>query len=100
MKMIINGKKYDTETATAVGMWDNERYGDFTHCREELHRKRTGEYFLYGQGGPMSKYSRSNGNTTSGADDIIPLTEAEARAWAEKKLSADEYEKIFGEVEE
>ena len=101
MKKIINGKKYDTDTAKAVGTWDNGRSGrDFSHCAETLYRKRTGEYFLYGVGGPMSKYSQSNGNTTSGGEDIRPLTEAEARKWAEEKLTAGEYEEIFGEVEE
>ena len=100
MKKIINGKKYDTETATNVAMWDNERYRDFAHCREELYRKRTGEYFLHGPGGPMSKYRKSDGNTTSGGEDIIPLTYDEAKEWGEKKLTADEYEEVFGEVEE
>jgi hypothetical protein len=32
--------------------------GIFRWVCEELYRKRTGEYFLYGEGGPMSKYSR------------------------------------------
>jgi len=30
----------------------------------------------------------------------MPLTFGEAREWAEKFLDADEYEEIFGEVEE
>ena len=31
---------------------------------------------------------------------IIPLSEDEAREWAEEHLSGDEYEEIFGVVEE
>ena len=101
MKQIINGKKYDTETAKKVGSWSNGySYSDFSSCTEELYRKRTGEYFLYGIGGPMSKYSQSYGNTTSGGSQIIPMAEAEARTWAEEHLDGDEYEEIFGEVEE
>ena len=101
MKQIINGKKYDTETAKKVGSWSNGySYSDFSSCTEELYRKRTGEYFLYGIGGPMSRYSQSYGNTTSGGEKIIPMTEAEARKWAEEHLDGDEYEEIFGEVEE
>lgn len=101
MKQIINGKKYDTETATEVGSWWNGlSTGDFSNCRETLYRKRTGEYFLYGRGGPMSRYSQSYGNMTGGGEKIIPLTEAEARKWTEKHLDGDEYEEIFGEVEE
>lgn len=102
MKQIINGKKYNTETAKEMGCWSNNySYGDFNYCEESLYRKKTGEYFLYGVGGAMSKYSQSCGqNTWSGGSEIMPMTESEARDWAEKHLTADEYEEIFGKVEE
>lgn len=102
MKQIINGKKYNTETAKEVGRWSNNcSYRDFNYCEETLYRKKTGEYFLYGMGGAMSKYSQSCGqNTWSSGEEINPMTESEARDWAEKYLTADEYEEIFGEVEE
>lgn len=99
MKKIINGKKYDTETAEAVGSWSNGRYNDFALCSETLYRKRTGEFFIYGIGGPMSRYSKTDGNLTRGGEDIRPLTAAAAMSWAEEKLTADKYESIF-EVEE
>ena len=102
MKKIINGKKYDTETAKLVGSWSNNRsYRDFNYCEEHLYKKRTGEFFLYGKGGPMSKYSVSCGqNSWSGGNKIIPMTDDKAKAWAKMHLDADEYEDIFGEVEE
>ena len=102
MKKIINGKSYDTEKAAEVGCWSNNRSArDFGHCTETLYRKRTGEYFLYGEGGPMSKYRRAvDQNSWRGGEDITPLTVEEARRWAEENLSADEYEKEFGEVSE
>ena len=101
MNKIIGGKRYDTETAEAVGDWSNGRYGrDFEACSETLFRKRTGEFFLYGEGGPMSKYAVSHGNNTSGGEVIEPLTVDEAKAWAEEHLDGDEYEAIFGKVSE
>lgn len=101
MKKIINGKKYDTTTATRVGSYSFSNSRDFNHFSEELYCKTTGEYFLYGEGGPNSKYSRTVGqNEWSGGEEITPLTEEEARKWAEKHLTGDEYEDIFGEVEE
>jgi hypothetical protein len=102
MKKIINGKKYDTETATAVGEWDNGCYGrDFQRCSETLYRKRTGEFFLYGEGDPMSKYAVSCGNNEwCGGEQITPLTYSAAQQWAETHLGGDEYESIFGEVSE
>ena len=102
MKKIINSRTYDTTKATEVGSWDNGLGPrDFRNCAETLYRKRTGEFFLYGEGGPMSKYRRAvDQNSWRGGEDIKPLTVEEARRWAEENLSADEYEAEFGEVAE
>jgi hypothetical protein len=68
---------------------------------ETLYRKKTGEFFLHGEGGPMTKYARAvEQNSWSGGERIMPMTFAEARAWAEEHLEADEYEAVFGEVTE
>ena len=49
----------------------------------------------------MSKYSERTGeNEWSYGHEIRPLSLDEAKAWAEKHLSGDEYEKIFGKVQE
>lgn len=102
MKKIINNKLYNTDTAEEVGSWGNGRYDrDFSRCSETLYRKRTGEFFLYGEGGPMSKYAESCGNNSwSGSEKIIPLTYEAARSWAEEHLDADDYESLFGPVSE
>lgn len=102
MNKIINGKKYSTDTATLIGTYDNHLpCGDFYHYYEELYKKRTGGFFLYGCGGARSKYSRICGqNTYCGGDEIIPLSNAEAMEWAENHLEYDNYVKAFGEVEE
>ena len=102
MKKVINGKLYDTDTAKSLGDWHNTwDTGDFKYTHEELFRKRTGEFFLHGVGGPMSRYAKSCG--TSGwtrGERIQPLTPAAAREWAEEHLSADEYAEIFGMPDE
>jgi hypothetical protein len=101
MKKIINGRRYDTETAQLVGSTRYSNRTDFYFWEEELYRKKTGEFFLYGEGGPMSKYSRRTGpNQWSGGKEIRPLSLKEAQEWAEKYLDADEYEEVFGRVEE
>ena len=100
MKKILGGKKYNTETAHRVGGHCNGNTG-FGACSETLYRKRTGEYFLYGEGGPMSRYARMCGDNTWGyGQEIQPLTVDEAKEWAEEHLDADKYEQEFGEVEE
>lgn len=101
MKKIITGKLYDTDTAKELGSdyYSNPR--DFHYWCETLYIKRTGEYFLHGEGGPASKYARRvEQNSWSGGEQIIPLTYASASEWAEKHLDADEYQTIFGEVSE
>ena len=102
MKKIINGRMYDTTTATIVGEWWNKlSKQDFRYCSESLFRKKTGEFFLFGEGGALSPYCESvDLNCWCGSSKIIPLTEEEAREWCENHLDADEYIEIFGEVEE
>jgi hypothetical protein len=101
MKKIINGKRYDTNTAKLMGIAKYSHPRDFRHWQEELYRKQTGEFFLYGIGGPLSPYARQTGqNQWSGDEKIRPLSLEEAQSWAEKHLDADEYEEIFGRIEE
>lgn len=101
MKKIIRGKKYDTDTAELVGEYQHSYPGQFEYCQEELYRKRTGEYFLYGTGGPMSKYRVDVGtNEWSGGEEITPLDLNDAKDWVEKNCDADKYEELFGVVED
>lgn len=105
MRKIVKNKVYDTDTATLVGKWSASQRGyypnDFAYYEEELYRKKTGEYFLRGEGNAASPYAKSLGERSWGCGEAIkPLSYAQAQAWAEEKLSADEYEKIFGTIEE
>lgn len=102
MKKIINGKLYNTDTAEKIGEWSsNESRTSFYYFEEELYRKKTGEYFLYGYGHAASPYAeRIDTNTTGAGERILPLTVKDAKEWAERKLDADEYMKIFGDVSE
>ena len=102
MKKIINGKLYDTDTAKELGSYSNGgSWRDFSHFEETLYRKITGEYFLHGEGGPMTHYAVAEGqNSWSGGERIMPMSYDEAAAWAEKHLDADRYMEIFGPVPE
>jgi len=102
MKKIINGKLYDTDTAKLISRsYHGEGPRDFRHYSEELYRKRTGEYFLYGEGGPMSRYAESCGqNSWSGGEKLIPLDYKAATEWAEENMDADDYQAEFGPVSE
>jgi len=88
MKKVINHKVYDTETAKKRGEHEPNPYrNDFSWYCETLYQKKTGEFFLHGDGNAASPY-------------IKPLTYEEAQKWAEKHLDGDEYIRIFGDPEE
>lgn len=95
---IIDGKRYNTETATLVAEWANTYdYGDFKHCEEDLYLTPKGAWFTLGSGGPLSKYARSTGqNSWSGSRDVItPMSPDEARAWLEDHGETEALEKHF-----
>lgn len=87
MKSIINGKKYDTETATPCGEFTMPCLFSDGIEYSVLYRKTNGEYFFHRYIDP--KYG-----------SIEPTTEDNAKKWSEHFLSAHEYESIFGEVSE
>ena len=97
MKSIIEGKRYNTDTATIIG---SAGYGgsrrDFEHWEADLYVTKSGRYFLAGSGGPMSQYSKSIGqNQWSGSERIDPLSVEDAFAWAQRHLSAEKVQEYF-----
>ena len=99
MKKIINGKRYNTLTAkklaTNSSVCPTE---DPNWWVETLYQKQTGEYFLYAEGGAMSKYRTYVGsNSWESGKQLIPLEIKEAREWAEQNLNKDIYRKVFCE---
>ena len=97
VRKIIDGRAYDTDTATEVGSRDNGlEWADLAHECETLYRKRTGEYFVHGEGGPRTRYARRCEGGWSGGEAITPVSYDEARGWAEGCLDAGAYEREFG----
>ena len=100
MKKILSGKVYDTATAKLVGDWDNGHFTNyFEYCSESLYRKKSGEFFIHGQGHALSKYAGHSGSNTGWGEKIIPLTYEAAQKWAEEHLDAEDYIALFGEPE-
>lgn len=102
MKKVINGRLYNTDTAKELATYDYGSPADFSHFTETLYRKRNGEYFIYGEGGPASRYAqRAYGDDAFiGGEKIVPMKLEAARKWGERALDGDEYEKIFGRPDE
>ena len=101
MKSIIKNKVYDTSTARFLGRYASEETSSLDRTEESLYIKRTGEYFLFGEGGPRSRFAQYQGDGSfSGGWRIIPLSYDKAREWAEEHLDADQYISIFGEPDD
>lgn len=102
MKKIINGKLYDTDSAKIMAYYKSDySVNDFHFYEETLYKKKTGEFFIFGEGNGLSNYAESvDINLSRTGKKIIPLSEGEAKKWAEERLSVDAYVDIFGEVEE
>lgn len=95
MQKIINGKRYNTETAHFCG---DREFGDTAEERayEALFQKKTGEFFLYGSGEAKSKYAKEVSlNNWAYGEEIIPLTETQAKEWAKTYLYPVEYQNLF-----
>lgn len=81
---VIDGKRYNTETAELLGDRGNGLgLSDFHSWKEWLYRTSKGAYFLAGEGGALSSWSQSSGDGRCAGDGIRPITESEAREWLE-----------------
>ena len=101
MKRIINGKIYNTDTATRIGNHQYANRGDFRYEDTDLYRTPKGAWFISGEGGARSRWSRPCGsNGQCGGSGIEAMTSTEALAWCESAcIDADAIAQYFS-VEE
>lgn len=101
MKKVIKGRVYCTDTAKELGYWYNTaNMSDLAWASETLYKTKSGQYFLHCEGGPMSRYGWQFGNEGGYGEKIEVLSIDQAKTWAEERLNGDEYEEIFGVIEE
>jgi len=103
VKRIIDGKIYNTETATCVaGTSARLPVNDFGWFEESLYVTKNGRWFLAGEGGPMSGYAQSVGqNQWGGGASLWTLTADEAMEWLERHEETGAIEEHFAaQVEE
>ena len=97
MNKIIKGKRYNTATSKKLGMNSSICSAeDPNWWSETLYQKQTGEYFLLGEGGSMTKYrSHVGGNSWDNGKQLIPLSVEEAKDWGKNNLEIQLYNEIF-----
>lgn len=98
MNKIINGKSYDTKTATLLASYQYLNEICDNYFREGLYQSSQDEYFLYCKGGSTSPYSEIFDGAFTDGCRITALTPSQAKTWAKEK-SKNDYDKIFGEMD-
>lgn len=90
-KRIIDGKTYNTETATQIAGWGG---GDGPY--------ESGRYLFQTRFGAFFAYTYLDGTDEEDHETIVPLTPEEARAWLEEHESynPDLIERLFGQMPE
>jgi HicB family len=90
-KRIIDGKTYNTETATELAGWTESPDEYPVTYGESLYQNRFGAFFLH---------SFQDDGPDGPEEDLKPLSAEEARAWLEKNQRASVIEAVFGKMPE
>ena len=130
MKKVINGKMYNTETATCVGeckiigfcdgikkystgvvrtlddlLQDDALLYDFS-IEETLYRKKNGEFFtvhsnaVFHEDFFFEAFQDKALDALQIGGKVDAITEEEAKVWVEEFMSVETYIELFGEPEE
>lgn len=101
MKRIIDGKTYNTDTASRICDTSNDYYqSDFNVENSDLYVTKRGSYFIAGSGGARSRFAQCVPDGYCGGDGIIPISREDALAECEMHGSTDDIEKFFGDMVE
>lgn len=100
MNKKINGKTYNTETAKAIFVYE----GGEGECaiKETLYKKRTGEFFLFCEGGNTSPYAACSieDNGFIAYHRFIVLKDVMVREWVATRIGDAAYLEMFGQTRE
>jgi len=85
MIRVIDGKRYNTETATKIfSHWNGCSRSDFQYRTKALFRTVKGKWFLHHYGGAMTDMAVSAGNNgRTGSESIEPIDESDALGFLE-----------------
>ncbi|MBW7954423.1 hypothetical protein H3C61_01290 [Candidatus Gracilibacteria bacterium] len=102
MKKIIQKKLYDTEISKEILKISNKlEITNIGYFEETLYKTESGKYFIYGKGGPQSKFGINEGNITFAGSDIWVVNKEDILFWVEynfKYFSQENIEIILAEL--
>jgi hypothetical protein len=84
MIKVIDGKRYNTETALSVfSYWNGYGRSDFQYRTKRLYLTKKGAWFLHHEGGAMSDMAVSVRGGRGGSEDIEPVSDDDAYGFLE-----------------
>ena len=99
MKKIIEGKTYNTDTATELGhYWNGLSTSDFHNVSEWLYMTKKGAFFLHGRGGAATGWGEACGDSRTGGSDIRVMSERESLDWMSHYCDVEDTEKQFAHI--
>ena len=103
MKKVINGKVYDTSKAKLIAEAhhpDCIEYATGKGLQQWLYQKKSGEFFVHADGAAIELQNVLPSGEYRPGKSIYPLTYQQAQRWAERELTAEQWESIFGDPED
>jgi len=104
MKFTIDGQRFDTDKSEVIhaSSYDGPKNSSEWWSETLYRTPRSKRFFLVGEGGGMTRYAKRTGSGMyTRGERCDPMTDAEALAWAEAHMTADEIDAAFpGEVSE
>ena len=98
---VREGEYYKASSRSLIGEWSNGLpHGHALFVREQLHRRpQVGDYFLVGEGGPLTQWGKAvgKGRFTAGKGLKVPNSIQEAADWCKTHLSPTTYDIFFKE---
>ncbi len=100
MKAVIDGKRYDTETAEYIAGAGSQgiSMSDFNYWEAALYKTKKGAYFVAGEGGALSPYGESYAGASHWGERITPKTKEEAFEWAQRFCDPDRVQAEFADM--
>ena len=84
MIQVIDGKRYNTETATLIfEYWNGHMQSDFKHRTKSLYLTPKGSWFIHHVGGALTDMAQSIGNSSHGSACVEAITADDAYGFLE-----------------
>jgi hypothetical protein len=105
MKQVIDRKLYDTDAAEQIAQHAPiTDKSDLYYLIETLYKTSDKEYFLHGDGGAATKWSKKVTEGRAADEKIKPLTDEEALDWCEERcidgeIVVEEFSDLIENVE-